>query len=377
MRQITLSTGEQVINVDSNEPERFLLDYWWDVNDQLVRSVYYAPAFYQMSSMLRERKDHPGPESIRFGEKTYRFVSRPYQQGSLPEIEKLSAAQLKTVQMVTEMTAEVYYLNRLLWSIGVGIGVSALLSAAAGYAIARRALIPIQHAWNKQQQFIADASDELRSPLSVVQGQAQLLLRHPDHTNEEESVPIAAILKETKRMINMAGGLLLLARGDSHEEVISRRPVRVDEIVKQIAVNIEPIMEYKQLRLQLHIEDGNLVINGDQDRLMQLFMIVVDNAMKFAQQHGQIELGCVRQGRLVVVTVKDNGAGIPKRELPFVFDRFYKGDSARDRGENGDSGAGLGLSIAKWIVEQHQGSIHMSSEAGAGTTVTIRLPAGE
>lgn len=370
MKQVTLGNGEKIVTIDSNEPERYLLDFWWDTHDALMNPFYYKTPFYQMSSILWEKQNHRGPETIQYGDKTYRFVSRPY-QGNLPEVEKLSNTPLKTVQLLTEITAEVFYLNRLLWSIGIGLGISALLSIIAGYALARRSLIPIQKAWDKQQQFIADASHELRSPLAVVQGQTQLLLRHPDHTIVEESVPIAAILKETKRMSNMVDGLLLLARGDSHEEVISCRPVRMDEIMKQIATNIEPIMEYKQLQLQLHVEDAEFIINGDEDRLMQLLMILVDNAIKFTQQHGQVDLRCVRQGRSVVVTVKDNGAGIPERELPLVFNRFYKGDSARDRG---DSGAGLGLSIAKWIVDQHQGSIHLSSEVGHGTTVTIRFP---
>ncbi|WP_340393713.1 histidine kinase dimerization/phospho-acceptor domain-containing protein [Paenibacillus sp. FSL E2-0177] len=132
---------------------------------------------------------------------------------------------MKTIQIFTEISAEVYYLNRLLWCISIGIGVGALLSIIAGYSLARRALIPIQKAWDKQQQFVADASHELRSPPSVVRGQTQILLRHPDHTIEEESAPISAILKETKRMSNMVDGLLLLARGDSHEEVISCKPV--------------------------------------------------------------------------------------------------------------------------------------------------------
>jgi len=370
MRQIILSTGEQIVNVDSQDPERFILDYWWDSNDVLIKSVYYERTFWELSSILREKQSHMGPESIRMGEKTYRFVSRPY-QGNLPEVEKLSSLPLKTVQLMTEITAEVYYLNRLLWSIGIGIGVGALLSVIAGYVLARRALVPIQKAWDKQQQFIADASHELRSPLSVVQGQMQLLLRHPEHTIEEESVPISAVLKETQRMNNMVGGLLLLARGDSHEEVIHCKPVRVDGIVRELAQNIAPIMDYKQLRLQTHMEDTELLINGDEDRLMQLFMIVMDNAIKFTQEHGQIDLVCVRQGKSVLVTVKDNGMGISERDLPLVFNRFYKGDTARDRR---DHGAGLGLSIARWIVEQHQGSIHISSEAGRGTAVTIRFP---
>ncbi|WP_268237827.1 sensor histidine kinase [Paenibacillus radicis (ex Gao et al. 2016)] len=112
-------------------------------------------------------------------------------------------------------------------------------------------------------------------------------------------------------------------------------------------------------------------MNGDEDRLMQLFMILLDNAIKFTQEHGQIDLGCVKQGRSVLITVKDNGAGILKSDLPLVFNRFYKGDYARDRW---DQGAGLGLLIAHWIVDQHQGSIRISSEAGQGTMVAIRFP---
>ncbi|MUT68818.1 cell wall metabolism sensor histidine kinase WalK [Paenibacillus sp. NEAU-GSW1] len=370
LQQVTLSTGEKVINIASTEPERFSIAYYWNSSDVLIGRSYYKEPFISLSSMLQYKQDHFGPESVQFGKKTYRFVSRPY-QGNLSEIEKLSDLPLKTVQIITEISAEVYYLNRLLWGIGIGIGIGAILSVIAGYALARRALVPIQKAWDKQQQFIADASHELRSPLSVVHGQMQLLLRHPDHTIEDESVAIAAILKETKRMSNMVGGLLLLARGDSHEEEIVCKPVRIDGIIKEIANNMEPIMDYKQLRLQLHVEGAELLIHGDEDRLMQLFMILIDNAIKFTQEQGQIDLECFRQGKSVVVTVKDNGAGISERDLPLVFNRFYKGDSARDRGEHG---AGLGLSIASWIVDQHRGSVHISSEVGCGTTVTIRFP---
>nr|WP_248548673.1 HAMP domain-containing sensor histidine kinase [Paenibacillus odorifer] len=200
--------------------------------------------------------------------------------------------------------------------------------------MARRALIPIQKAWDKQQQFVADASHELRSPPSVVRGQTQILLRHPDHTIEEESAPISAILKETKRMSNMVDGLLLLARGDSHEEVISCKPVRIDEIIKEIAKKMEPIMDYKQLRVQLRVEGSELLMNGDENRLIQLFMILLDNAIKYTQADGQIDLECLRQGKSVLVTVKDNGVGISEHELPLVFNRFYKGDSSRSRGDH-------------------------------------------
>jgi|GEM_PF-1426670 Signal transduction histidine kinase len=371
LQQVSLSTGEKVINVDSNEPERFVLAYYWDSNNVMIGQVYYKEPYISVSSILRDQQNHMGPATIHYGQRIYRFVSRPY-QGNLSELEKLSNTPVKTVQIVTEISAEVHYLNRLLWSIGIGVGIGAVLSVITGYVLARRALVPIQRAWDKQQQFIADASHELRSPLSVVQGQAQILLRHPDHTIEEESVPIASILKETKRMSSMVNGLLLLARGDSHEEAISCRPVRIDGIMQGIARNMEPIMEYKQLRLQLHIEEAELLINGDEDRLVQLIMILLDNSIKFTQEHGTIDLGCVRQGRSILITVKDNGAGIPERDLPFVFNRFFKGYSPR---EGGDHGAGLGLSIAQWIVDQHQGSIRISSEAGHGTTVAIRFPA--
>ncbi|MEK4288604.1 sensor histidine kinase [Paenibacillus sp. FSL P4-0502] len=100
-------------------------------------------------------------------------------------------------------------------------------------------------------------------------------------------------------------------------------------------------------------------------------MILLDNAIKFTQADGQIDLECLRQGKSVLVTVKDNGVGISEHELPLVFNRFYKGDSSRSRG---DHGAGLGLSIARWIVDQHQGTVHISSGVGCGTTVMIRFP---
>lgn len=132
----------------------------------------------------------------------------------------------------------------------------------------------------------------------------------------------------------MVDGLLLLARGDSHEEVISCKPVRIDEIIKEIAKKMEPIMDYKQLRVQLRVEGSELLMNGDENRLIQLFMILLDNAIKYTQADGQIDLECLRQGKSVLVTVKDNGVGISEHELPLVFNRFYKGDSSRSRGDH-------------------------------------------
>ncbi|RJX37491.1 hypothetical protein D3P09_21130 [Paenibacillus pinisoli] len=370
--QYTLPNGEHVLNVNWDDPERFFMTFYWDSNDTLLQSIYYKSPYDKLAFKLRKKQGQLEPESIRVGKRTFRFVSRPY-LGNLPMLEKLSdKAPLKTLQAMTEISTEIHYLKLLLMSISTGIGIGALLSVIAGYALARRALIPIQKAWDKQQQFVADASHELRSPLSVIRGQTQILLRHPVHTIEEESAPISAILKETKRMRNMVDGLLLLARGDSHEEVILCQSVRIDGILKEIAKKMEPVMEYKKLRLGLHVEGSELLINGDEDRLIQLFMILLDNAIKFTQADGQIDLECLRQGKSVLVTVKDNGAGIPEHDLPLVFNRFYKGDASRNRGYHG---AGLGLSIAHWIIDQHQGSVHISSSVGHGTTVMIRFPA--
>ena len=200
------------------------------------------------------------------------------------------------------------------------------------------------------------------------------------HLDEGET-PLDAIEGETLRTIRLVDDLLLLARADAGQLPLDRTPVELDTLLLEV-YNQARVLAQDEIEVDLRLEDRALVI-GDPDRLRQLLLNLVSNALKHTDPGGQIRLGLhivsngVRQAHL---TVSDTGVGISPEHLPHIFDRFYRVDEARARqydGANGavqTQGAGLGLSIAKWIAEAHGGEIQVDSVVGEGSTFTLRLP---
>lgn len=278
--------------------------------------------------------------------------------------------KVQTVQLVYNLEPEQKMLNLLLYVLGTGGFVSLIIAVFTGHFLARRALVPIQQSWEKQQQFIADASHELRTPLSVIRLNLERLFRFPDHTIEEESETISVSMQETKRLTKLVTDLLTLARSDSNELQILKQRVRIDEIVLKSIRTFQQLAEIKEITFERNVEQP-LEITGDEERLQQLLVILLDNALKYTQEKGKITVSCKRDGNWIVIVVSDTGIGISAEELAFVFDRFFRGDKMRSRAEEG---IGLGLSIANWIVNAHRGKIRADSKEGAGTSFTISLP---
>jgi signal transduction histidine kinase len=278
--------------------------------------------------------------------------------------------KVKLIQIIYNINPEEKLLRNMLIVLGIGSAAGLLLSFLAGLFLARKALIPIQRSWEKQSQFVADASHELRTPLAVIQTYLELLFRHPLKTIEEESENIFKSLSEVKRINKLVEELLTLARSDSNEQQIRPEYFRMDQLVSSIVEQFKPITEIKDINLKESIE-SNLNFYGDQERLHQLFVILLDNAIKFTSGNGTVFISCKKEGNYLKVIVKDTGIGISMKDLPYIFDRFFRGDKSRSRTEGG---TGLGLSIAKWIVEAHNGQINVESKQKEGTTFSIKLP---
>ena len=305
-----------------------------------------------------------------FENHSYRILDIPFMYPDNILNTQQGPIAVKRVIAVSIVDSEVASLRDLLIIIVSGLVTGMLIIVLAGYYLARRSMIPIQASWEKQQQFVADASHELRTPLAVLKSNAELILRHPNHTVEEESIRVTNIIREVRRMTKLVADLLTLARSDANQLEVKLEPTSVNEIVEIIAEQFIPLAEMEGLTLKVNLSE-QLDMMADKERLHQLLVILLDNAMKYTPTPGEIQLMAAKQGNSVVIAVQDSGQGIATDDLPRVFDRFYRSDKARSR-EKG--GTGLGLSIAKWIVEQHGGKISVDSKVGGGTKFSMVFP---
>jgi signal transduction histidine kinase len=223
-------------------------------------------------------------------------------------------------------------------------------------------------AYQAQQRFVGDASHELRAPLTAIQANLELLERMPDMPPADRQEAVAEASREAHRLTRLVADLLTLARADAGSGLRCQR-VELDQVVLAVLQQARHLVHGQQVGVGL-LEP--LWVQGDPDRLQQLLLILVDNAIKYTPAGGQITLSLCRQEGRAVLTVQDSGVGIPALDQPHVFERFYRADPARARDPGG---SGLGLAIARWIVDQHGGEITLTSAPGQGTTVTVALPA--
>jgi two-component system, OmpR family, sensor kinase len=227
----------------------------------------------------------------------------------------------------------------------------------------------LETAFAQQRQFAADASHELRTPLAVIIAEAQTTLaRQRGAAEYRES--IAVCLDAAQQMRRLAESLLQLARFDADQEPIRRSAVDLAENACVCVRRVGPLAEERGIKI--HCDLGPAETFGDADRLGQLITNLLTNAIHYNKPNGEIRIGTRRENGSAVLTVTDSGQGIAAEDIPHLFERFYRADKSRSRAEGR---SGLGLAICKAIVDSHGGSIDVSSEPGAGTTFTVRLPA--
>lgn len=216
-----------------------------------------------------------------------------------------------------------------------------------------------------QNQFVSDASHELRTPIAVIQGYVDLLDRwgKDDPKILEES--IRSIKQETESMKILIEQLLFLARSDKNTLKINKTYINLSNICKQIIKETSFIDDEHELRSRI---DEDVMLYGDPELIKQLIRIFIDNAIKYTPEGGTITLSCVQTSKNVLLSIKDTGIGIEKEHLPHIFDRFYRTEKSRQR-QNG--GTGLGLSIAKIIISLHNAQIYVASTPNQGTEFII------
>ncbi|MDA1518830.1 MULTISPECIES: sensor histidine kinase [Bacillus cereus group] len=275
----------------------------------------------------------------------------------------------ETVQIVRDITAEEGMLNTLFLILVIGCSIGSLCAIGIGFFLAGRALVPIQNSWEKQQQFVSDASHELRTPLAVIQSKTDILFQSPSATIEEKAMDISTISKECRRLSKLVANLLLLARSDSNQIEMDKKIFEMDKLLEEIVEPYKEIASYREKEMILKVEH-DISFMGDRERIHQMMVILLDNAMKYTNEGGHIQIDCTQTNSSIRIRVKDDGIGVKREDIPKLFDRFYQGDKARSTSE----GAGLGLSIANWIVEKHYGKISVESRWGEGTCFEVILP---
>ncbi|MFC4803129.1 sensor histidine kinase [Neobacillus sp. GCM10023253] len=251
----------------------------------------------------------------------------------------------------------------------VFIGVALLISAN----MSKKAMVPISRAFTRQQEFTADASHELRTPLSVLLSSidAMEMTMEPQRESFLDRI-LTNMRQEVKRMNHLVGDLLTLARSDSNAIELRAEQFDFRPLADKAIESAGALAASKQIILTLNAPE-TLKSIGDPHRLSQLLYILLDNAIKYTPNGGEVHLRLEKEGQGLRMIVEDTGIGIKKEDIPHIFERFYRADKSRTRQTEGH---GLGLSIAKWIVETHCGTIKIDSELGKGSRFIIQIPQG-
>lgn len=244
---------------------------------------------------------------------------------------------------------------------------SSVLFFMLSYFLSKWALAPTEKAWKQQTRFVADASHELKTPITVILANLSLLKAHPDSTVKEQSKWIDSTLEEASRMKQLISDLLTLARSDSSTSPLVMSDVDISDIVTSRVLNYESVAFENKIELNSDIEN-EIHMCGHDGELKQLVSILLDNACKYAGSGGKIDVSLKKTNNHIRLAVTNTGAAIPESDIPHIFERFYRPDVSRSRK---DGGYGLGLSIAASIVKHHKGHISVESHEGFGTTFTV------
>jgi len=306
------------------------------------------------------------------------------------------------------------FLETLASTFGIVIPLAILLAGAGGYLLAKRSLSPVvtmgaqasrigsenlhkrlqvqnprdelghlaasfnelldrlNQSFDRQRRFVADASHELRTPVAILCGEAEVTLAQEKRTEQEYRESLHILREEAKRLKHIVEDLFTLARADAGQHPLALSDFYLDELVAECSRSVRTLASAKQIKVSCETS-AELPIHADEELLRRMLINLLDNAIKYTPQGGSVSLRCAEGDGQYRLTVEDSGQGIPVELQPRIFERFFRADKARSRGETGSGGAGLGLTIAAWIAGAHGGKIELTKSTPEGSLFTVFL----
>src|SRR5712692_8112009 len=232
----------------------------------------------------------------------------------------------------------------------------------------------LSQSFERQQRFMADASHELRTPVAILRGEAEVALSQQERSPEEYRESLAVLHHEAERLTHIVEDLFTLTRADAGQYPLQPRDFYLDELVGECVHSARTLALAKKISLNFEAASESPT-HADESLLRRMILNLLDNAIKYTPEGGRVTVTCRRVSEEYVLSITDTGIGIPADLQPRIFERFFRADKARSRAENDGGGAGLGLSISRWIAEAHHGRLELTSSDSGGSTFTAHLPA--
>lgn len=343
---------------------------------------------------------------VRGSEDGYRGFARHFSSGG----KRYTLVILQSLHPQEEMLEEVT--ATFAWVIPIAI----LLASGGGYFLARKSLAPVvamssqagrigaanlherlavhnerdelghlagsfnslldrlSESFERQRRFMADASHELRTPVAIMRGEAEVALSQQARSLEEYRESLSVLHQESERLTHIVEDLFTLTRADAGQYPLQPRDFYLDELVAECVHSARTLALAKKISLTLD-DAAESPIHADESLLRRMILNLLDNAIKYTPEGGRVTVACKRQGDEYTLNITDTGTGIPAELQPRIFERFFRADEARSRSQSDGGGAGLGLAISRWIAEAHQGRLELTRSDSAGSTFTAFLPA--
>ncbi|WP_196342065.1 sensor histidine kinase [Paraclostridium sordellii] len=302
-------------------------------------------------------------EDLKDGIVTYKYNGHSFRQIKINY-------NLYTIEIIKIVDTEEMLLNQLKFVLIISIILASITVYFISKFLTKKSLKPIEESWKNQELFVQDASHELRTPLTIIFSKIESIIKRPKNSVEEEMNNLVIVMKEVRRLSKLVSDLLKLTKEDAII-TINKSKTNIIDVIGDILIQYEDIcqLQSKNLKFNYDLKDQN--IYTDKEKLKQILIILIDNAIKYTKEDDYIIVRLFEEGSNIKIEVEDSGIGIKEEELPLIFNRFYRASSHR---ESNKDGSGIGLSIAKILIGNLNGKIAVSSKYKKGSIFSIYIP---